>query len=1290
MGQAILKPRFLNLDKDSRVIASNEMLSAFNVRVTSDNGDAGVVKNIKGNSALLFADSMPSGTNSVVGAYNHAGTDRVFFFYYNSNDQHTVWELSHGSTSMSLVVSNSALGDGFAIESDSFLNIDGILVKGDLILYFNDGVNGPQKVNVDNGVTLETYPRSQFEALVVKASPEAPSVAFGTDTSFKKNNIIGKSFQFAWQYIYRDGEVSAIGEYSDNEVSLNTLNSFNGHEGTDYTYNKIDLALTLPSGFVSAIAPKVNLLFRGLNDNTMYFVEEYDIADAIAGVEFTNSGVYSVVADAEYNKLQDSVPKTAQAQVMKDNRLFYANYTEGFDKQTIASSMAPTYLPDAVNLPLDFTIASATSEVGLLDASGVTASLNGHDLQVNLDITLDAFSVTDTTGRDVDLYVDGALIYNMTGETIAWGTDDYRITKSFSVSNSTPASILTDIASGLNNTVVSIPVTSPTTETILDGGDRYDVTMMGTSSWTIAAVVVGTDIQLTFNLNSYHVDGGKVVSSVLVGSLHSVDSLVIATGVSMANIAIAAFAVEDSNSFLNAFSSIRTFKAGEGHSLGVVFEDKYKRTSGVYELGETFVPHLSERALGSRGATSITSTLTVTDTNSEFTNFFYVYGGGDSYSNFVQYSVGDSAYASASGSVEEYVETDNIFLSMRTLQGKKQSFCSAQGGDIAYEYSEGDRLRVISHLDAEGVRIYPTDITFEVNELITIDDHTDSGSILAHHSATNKEFRLSGAFLSIKNESHAGWSVTDVQTDGGLWEDDVIVEIYTPRPESDNVVYRACSPKFPVSDLGSAQVITNGNAWWKPRFINFLVGAQSKNLVGSSHAIESLTFSDSDGSSKGFMGGKPYGVIKNESENSQQASITYSDVTTSDSAVNYLSSFNNSQLNFVDYDAQYGGIFGLASSGNNITVLQSNKVSVVPVSQGVLMAGSDNLLVSNTEILGKAQAYPSDFGIGSERSAFLNVGNSIFIVDLKRGLVMETSPQGVKNISDAGVSSYIESRSEAILGASNGGFVSLGYSQKYKEVILNLMQDNGSGLVHEKAVVFSRSLGKWTSFMDFSSKNYTSLGNVFISSNGSNVYTHETSATYGSFYGTTFPASITSVINAAGVNRSVFNAIGVDATAPISATVSTLDQSVPMPEAAFALKEGVRYAQIPKEEGQAQFSAIGKVASVDTTTVTMENPINRLPFRLGGDVYKISGTDYVSVSDTIGAVISRNVASFAVGNVAAGDRLAIKGASVDGESMRGHYMEVALVIDSTTETELYAMTVHYSDSSLHHTTQQQG
>ena len=1286
MGQGILKPRYLNLDKDSRIIQTNEMLAAYNVRVTTDGGDSGVVKNIKGNSALLFGGlGLPSGTNTVVGAFNHLGTDRVFFFYHNSNDVHSVWELSHNSTSLTEVLRNDSLGNGFVLNADSFLHVDGILVKSELFLYFTDGVNPPQKLNVDTTATVGTYPLNGYEALVQKASPEAPTATFATDTSIDENNILGKSFQFAWQYIYRDGEVSAIGEYSSNLVSKNTINSFSASPSTDKSYNVINLGITLPASLNATIAPKVNLYYRGLNDNTMYFVEEYATADAVSGVTFTNAGLYSVVSDADYNKLQDSAPKLAQAQVVKDNRLFYANYKEGFDKQTISAAMTAVHLPDAVQLDLDFTVASATSPVGLLDASVVDTSLNGQSLEVNVDITLDAFSITDTTGRDVDLTVDGTLIYSLTGETIIWGTDDYDITKALTISNSSPAAILTDIATGLNGTIVTIPVTSPSVETILDGGDRYDVTMMGSSVWTMSAAVVGTDIQLTFALNSYNVDGGKVVSSVLTGSLHTVTSPVIATGISMGDIAVASFGVGNSNSVLNANTSIRTFKAGETHSLGVVFEDKYKRTSGVHKLGDVFVPNFGQRALGSRGATNIESTLTVTDSNSEFTNFFYVYSGGNSYSNFLQYSVAEAAVANTTSSHEDYVETDNVFLSMRTLQGKKQSFCS-QDGDIAYEYSEGDKLRVISHKDADGIRIYPTDMVFDINELISIPDHTDSGALLDSPSATNKEFRLSGDFLSIKTKDYTGFSHAEVTAGSDIWDNEVIVEIFTPALKTDKVVYRACSEKYPVAQLSSAQTITDGNAWFKPRFVNFPITPTAKNLRAQSIALESLTFNDNDGTSKGFMGGKPYGVIKNEREIVQNASLTYSDPTSSDSATNNMSSFNNSLANFMDYDAQYGGIYGLVSSGNNITVLQSNKVSVVPVSSSVLTAGQDSLIMANTNILGKAQAYASDFGIGTMRSGFMSVGDSVFILDLKRGSVFETSPEGVKNISDAGVSSYIESRSEAILGSSNGGFASFGYNSQHKEVVLNLMVNNGSGLVHEKAITYSRALGKWTSFMDFSSTNYTNLGNVFLSCKDANVYTHETSATYGQFYGVNFNASVKSVINNTGVERVVFNALGVDATTDVSVTASTIDQEVNMPEGAFMLKEGVRYAQVPREEGQSQFTPIGKVESVTGAEVTMENPINRIPFRLGGDVYKLSGSNYVSASDTIDAINSRNIATFGTGSVIAGDNLAVKGASVDGEAMRGHYMELDLVMDSTTKTELFAMTIHYSKSSLHHTT----
>ena len=57
---AVIKntPRYLNKDNDSKILQSVEMPSASNIKVTTDaSGNSGVIKNIKGNTAISLSTS---------------------------------------------------------------------------------------------------------------------------------------------------------------------------------------------------------------------------------------------------------------------------------------------------------------------------------------------------------------------------------------------------------------------------------------------------------------------------------------------------------------------------------------------------------------------------------------------------------------------------------------------------------------------------------------------------------------------------------------------------------------------------------------------------------------------------------------------------------------------------------------------------------------------------------------------------------------------------------------------------------------------------------------------------------------------------------------------------------------------------------------------------------------------------------------------------------------------------------------------------------------------------------
>jgi hypothetical protein len=162
MGINTLTPRYLNLDNDSRIIAAQEMIDALNVRVSADEGgNQGVVKNIKGNTDLTDGGLSPQsvlGVNEIVGCYEHEASNRFFVFVYNSFGLNSIHEMAQGDSTFTRIIESTSI----ILTTTDTLHIDGMLIDGSLHLYFTNGTDEPQKVNVDHDVALlGTYPASR-------------------------------------------------------------------------------------------------------------------------------------------------------------------------------------------------------------------------------------------------------------------------------------------------------------------------------------------------------------------------------------------------------------------------------------------------------------------------------------------------------------------------------------------------------------------------------------------------------------------------------------------------------------------------------------------------------------------------------------------------------------------------------------------------------------------------------------------------------------------------------------------------------------------------------------------------------------------------------------------------------------------------------------------------------------------------------------------------------------------------------------------------------------------------
>ena len=397
----------------------------------------------------------------------------------------------------------------------------------------------------------------------------------------------------------------------------------------------------------------------------------------------------------------------------------------------------------------------------------------------------------------------------------------------------------------------------------------------------------------------------------------------------------------------------------------------------------------------------------------------------------------------------------------------------------------------------------------------------------------------------------------------------------------------------------------------------------------------------------------------------------------------------------MDYEMNYGGIFGLVDSGDAITLLQSDKVSRVPVNRSILSTGTGSAMVTQTtDVLGLQQHYPINTGINEDRTAFLKADGVVYIVDVTRAKIVAFSGSGNKILSDNNVSSYIETTCSSMLADADGYFVSIGQDRLNNEIIFSLQN---LPFTYSKSLILSVGLDKFTTFVNYTSNYYATLGMRTFgfrqAASSEDIPTGQelgVNAVYGNFFGTQYDATLTSVFNSNPTSRKVYNSIGVDATANPSATLSTIDQSVDIPEAAFTAKEGVYYSNVPREEGTSQYVMLGDVSLEADPAISFAHKVNRLPFRMGGDVYKFTGGAFAALAGVSvdGVLSSRSLSMVNAGAVTAGDTLAVKGASVDGDPLRGAYSEVKLTFNDTTAIEVFALSAQTSESGLHHNSQQ--
>ena len=397
----------MNKMVDERLVPNGEYIDALNVRMGSSEGsEIGAIENSKGNTVLTdlkFLDQGLSNGARCIGAFEDGAEETLYWFVNDPSFTGTgapagiVDLVVSFNTNLEILTYHIiSVGDPLdatktVLNFDSQFLITGVNKIEDL-LFWTDNYNQPRQINVTTN-----YPNpvsgvdvlSAESLLVIKKPPVTSPTIKPIATSSQDNFLEDRMISFAYRYKYADGQYSATSQFSGPAFIPNTfrydpttaLNSgmLNSANMCDVTYNAggplvvgVDLLFKDMNSSIIKIIEKLDKVEEGLSDNTNYIYT------------FTNSKIFTILADSEILRLNDNVPLLAQSQTMMGNRVMYGNYLEGYD---LVRDKVKTKLE--YGLTVTNKIIGRESIEGVLDSGNYTwdGNVNITDSIVDIDLT---------------------------------------------------------------------------------------------------------------------------------------------------------------------------------------------------------------------------------------------------------------------------------------------------------------------------------------------------------------------------------------------------------------------------------------------------------------------------------------------------------------------------------------------------------------------------------------------------------------------------------------------------------------------------------------------------------------------------------------------------------------------------------------------------------------------------------------------------------------------------------------------------------------------------------------
>ena len=368
----------VNNDDSLNLFDEGDYLNLLNGRVSiSEFGKSERVENISGTTAITNQKYPPYGTQQTIGSCIDIEGKRLLWFVANTFNDDGIYCYDFTTQQIYAVLYSSQIAGGLNFSKSYRVNRNCKVNQG--LLYWTDNNNEPKKINIDSGIKLNqpgyvssaqayTSLTDSYEiTLIRRPIIYAPAITKTYDATYTNNFIATNSWLFAWQYIYFDGEISVLGEFSTaSKLNTNQL-------GIADNYNYIACALSLNETIPQTVRI-IRLVTKNQSTSVTNVIKTYD--KLVSTTPFTNhnSGIQlvfnyygdivgetigSVMASTPYH----SVPIRSVTVESAVNRIMLGNNLSGYDTPISTSLQITQTIGNISGVP--FVITRTDTQTGV-------------------------------------------------------------------------------------------------------------------------------------------------------------------------------------------------------------------------------------------------------------------------------------------------------------------------------------------------------------------------------------------------------------------------------------------------------------------------------------------------------------------------------------------------------------------------------------------------------------------------------------------------------------------------------------------------------------------------------------------------------------------------------------------------------------------------------------------------------------------------------------------------------------------------------------------------------------